>query len=134
MLGAFQGKLNPVSSRAIYETCVVPILLYECENWILTPSIIDQLEVFQAEMGRRILKLSKFHSALSTHLALQWPSVSARVLILKFSKVSSDEDAVGYRIYANLATKDHQSLRIVQECQSLEGILECSGVTICVEV
>jgi len=25
-LGAFQGKLNPISSKTIYETCAVPIL------------------------------------------------------------------------------------------------------------
>jgi len=35
-LGAFQGKLNPIFGKTIYETCAVPILLYGCENWILT--------------------------------------------------------------------------------------------------
>ena len=35
-LGAFNGKLNPLSGRAIYETCVIPVLLYGCENWIMT--------------------------------------------------------------------------------------------------
>ena len=31
--GGFQGKLNPISTRCIFETCVVPVLLYGCENW-----------------------------------------------------------------------------------------------------
>ena len=31
----FQGNLNPLSGRALYETCVVPILLYGSE--ILQP-------------------------------------------------------------------------------------------------
>ena len=62
---------------------VIPILLYGCENWILTDPLLDHLEAFQAEMGRRTLKLSKFHSALSTRLALRWPSLAARILVLK---------------------------------------------------
>ena len=32
-MGAFQGQLNPVSTRSIYETCVVPVLLFGSENW-----------------------------------------------------------------------------------------------------
>ena len=64
-MGAFQGQLNPVSTRSIYETCVVPVLLY----WILTDSMLHQLKSFQGEIGRRMLKLSKYHSTLSTRLA-----------------------------------------------------------------
>ncbi len=59
-MGAFQGKLNPIT---IYETCAVPILLYGCENWILTDSQLDLLEAFQGEIGKRILKLPRFHSS-----------------------------------------------------------------------
>ena len=61
-IGAFNGKLNPISSRAIFDVCVIPILLYGSENWILTTPLLDRLEAFQGEIGRRILKLSKFHS------------------------------------------------------------------------
>ena len=67
---AFHGKLNPISGRMIFDTCVIPILLYVSKNWILTASLFDRLEAFQGEIGRRILKLSKFHSTLST---LKWP-------------------------------------------------------------
>ena len=55
-LGAFQGKLNPIWSKVIYETCVVSILLYGCENWILTNSIIDQIVAFQAD-GKKNLEV-----------------------------------------------------------------------------
>ena len=34
-LGAFQGDLNPFSSCSIFETCVIPTLLYGCETWLL---------------------------------------------------------------------------------------------------
>jgi len=46
---------------------------------------LDHLEAFQGEVGRRILKLSRFHSTLSTRIALKWPSISARILIRKLS-------------------------------------------------
>ena len=63
-MGAFHGKLNPISGKTIFDTCVIPILLYGSENWILTDPLVDQLEAFQGEISRRILKLSKFHSTL----------------------------------------------------------------------
>ena len=53
---AFQGKLNPLTGKSIYENCVIPVLLYGCENWILTDANIAALESF-GEIGRRILHL-----------------------------------------------------------------------------
>ena len=51
----FQGSLNPLSGRALFEVCVIPVLLYGCENWILMASLLTKLEHFQGEIGRRIL-------------------------------------------------------------------------------
>ncbi len=34
-IGAFQGDICPVSSSSILESCVMPVLLYGCENWII---------------------------------------------------------------------------------------------------
>ena len=31
-IGAFHGNLNPLSGRSIFETCIMPILLYGCET------------------------------------------------------------------------------------------------------
>ena len=31
-IGAFQGDICPLSSRSILESCVMPVLLYGCEN------------------------------------------------------------------------------------------------------
>jgi hypothetical protein len=73
-----------------------------------------------------------FHSTLATLIALKWPSVSARILIGKLcllSKVSSGEDSSGCCVFSNLTDSDPQSLRIVQECRSLEVKLDCYGVT-----
>ena len=59
-LRAFGGKLNPLSGKAIYETCVVPVLLYGCESWVLSDTSTTILESFQGEIDRRILRLSLF--------------------------------------------------------------------------
>ena len=94
--------------------------------------LLDRLEAFQGEIGRRILKLSKFHSLLSTRLALRWPSVAARIFIQKLNllfKINSEEDSIGCHIFSKLAAKDPQSLRIIQECRYLEDRVECHGAT-----
>ena len=112
--------------------CVIPVLLFGSENWVLTDSLLDRLEGFQGEIGRRILKLSKFHSTLATRIALKWPSVTARILARKLSllcKIQSDEDSIGCRVYSSLTASDPESIRLIQECQFLEGKLGCHGVT-----
>ena len=94
----------------------------------IAASLLDRLEAFQGEIGRRILKLSKFHSTLST---LKWPSIAARLLIRKLNlllKISSEENSISSRIFSQLAATDLHSLRIVQ-CRSLEGELNCQGAT-----
>ena len=108
-MGAFQGQLNPVSTRSIYETCVVPVLLFGSENWILTDSMLG-------EIGRRMLKLSKYHSTLSTRLALKWPSITARIFIRKLSllsKACQEGNNIGNKIFSSF---NQDSLRLTQEC------------------
>ena len=128
-MGAFQGQLNPVSTRSIYETCVVPVLLFGSEIWILTDSMLHQLESFQGEIGRRMLKLSKYHSTLSTRLALKWPSITARIFIRKLSllsKVCQEGNNIGNKIFSSF---NQDSLRLTQECRAMEGKLSCHGFT-----
>ena len=110
----------------------MPVLLYGCENWILTDSLLHKLETFQAEIGHRMLQLSRYHSCLSTHLALQWPSVTTRILVEKLcllSKVCQDGGTIGSQIYSALKEDKGHSLMLIQECQSLEGKLASHGVT-----
>ena len=78
------------------------------------------------------MKLSKFHSLLSTRLALKWPSVAARVFIQKLNllfKVTSGEESIGCHVFSSIAANDLQSLRLIQECRSLEDKLDCCGAT-----
>ena len=49
----FEGKLNPLSGKTLFEACVIP--LYGSENWQMTPNTISQLESFQGEIGSLLI-------------------------------------------------------------------------------
>ena len=53
-LGAFQRDLNPLSSCSIFETCIIPTLLYGSDTWLLDYTSLNALESFQHEIGCRI--------------------------------------------------------------------------------
>ena len=57
-IGAFQGDLNPLSNKSIINTCVMPVLLSGCENWVLSGDCLD-LEPFIGEVAKRFLKWPK---------------------------------------------------------------------------
>ena len=59
-LGAFHGLLNQLSSRSLVESCVFPVLMYGAESWCINASLLLKLESFQSEIGKKILRLSKF--------------------------------------------------------------------------
>ena len=58
-LGAFQGDLSPLSTRSIIETYVMPVLLFGCENWILSKT---NLESFFGELTKRALRWPRHFS------------------------------------------------------------------------
>ena len=72
---AFQGNLSPLASSSIFQLCVLPILLYGVENWIISPESLQQLESFQGEVAKRILKLPRWYSNTAACLALDWKSL-----------------------------------------------------------
>ena len=79
------GSLNPLSGHSIYESCILPILLYGCATWLLDTTSLKALEDFQCEIGKRILCLPKFHSKNVMRIALHWPSMTPRILIRKLT-------------------------------------------------
>ena len=81
--GVFHGTLNPLSSKSIVEHCVFPCLLFGAETWILNSTLLQKLESFQAELAKRILRLPTRTSNNTSLMALQWPSMRARILIMK---------------------------------------------------
>ena len=80
--GQFHGLLNPSS---IVECCVLPVLMYGSESWVLNTALLGTLESFQAELGKHILKLLKFALNNIPLLVLNWPSMCARILCSKLS-------------------------------------------------
>ena len=54
-IGVFQGDVSPMSSRAVLESRVMPVLLFGCENWILTKTLWQKLEAFQGKLRKQLL-------------------------------------------------------------------------------
>ena len=131
VVGAFDGQLNPLSGKAIFEACVEPVLLYNCENWFLTEPLLAKLESFQTEIGRRILALSRFHSGRAVRLALGWPSIATRVLAKKLaflSRVLENSNSIGHYFYHCLSeTSDEGPMQLLDGCSFLEGLLGLEG-------
>ena len=128
--GVYHGKLNPLSSSSIFESFVLPVLLYGCETWMLDATCIQALDRFQCEIGRRILKLSKHHPSDAVRIALNWPTISTRILLRKLTFLSrlltNSDDTMSSRIFTSLAIVDVYSITIVQQCRLLEAPLGTS--------
>lgn len=139
-LGTFQGQLNPLSSRSIYITCIVPVLLYGCENWILNESLLNHLECFQAWAGKRLLGLTKHHNNTIVPIALNLPCVRSMILVKKLrflvklmSNTSSTDRHLSRDVFAALAMKDILNIFIVSQCLYLEDNFGTDCTTRCLE-
>ena len=109
-IGAFQGCLNPRSGRSIFSTSVIPIPLYGCDNWILSEPLLARLEMFQSEIGKRILRLSKHHTNFSAHLGLRWPRIRVHILLRKLAftgkLLQSSKDDQSSQVFHTLVSDD----------------------------
>ena len=119
---AFQGKLSPVSCCSIVETCVLPVLLYGVENWILSPESIRMLECFQGEIAKWILQLPKWYSNTAAIVALGWKSLHSVCTIRKLKflhRVMTNEESICHRAFSAMVD-DVETLSLVRECRELE--------------
>ena len=134
-IGAYQGALNPLSGRSLFSTFALPILLYGCENWILTDSLVATLEKFQAEIGRCILRLSKFHSELCVIIALRWPRIRVCILLRKLSflvkLLQSTNGKLSSCVFHTLATEGVSKISLIEQCQQLESEFGTSFLAKC---
>ncbi len=125
-IGVFQGEISPVSSRSILETCVMPILLYGSENWIMTEGLVDRLEAFQGELAKRVLKWPKHHYNTAAITTLVLPTMRSWLLAVKLGflrrVVESDPGSYGARVLEALSD-DVDALCLVRECRELEESL-----------
>ena len=122
-LGVFQGDICPLSSKSVLECCVIPVLLYGCENWILTEALCQKLESFQSELVKRMLKWLKHLSHTAALTTLEVPTVRCRVLQRKLSFLhrvtNSNPFSLSGRTVLALS-QDINSLCLVKECRELE--------------
>ena len=65
------------------ECCVIPILLYEAENWIMAEHLWQKLESFQARLVKRMLRWPEHHSNTAALLAVDASTIRSRALIVK---------------------------------------------------
>ena len=102
---AFQGSLSPVSSPSIVQSCVLPILLYGVENWVMSSESIKKLECFQGEVAKRILQMPKWYSNKAACIAFGWNSIHSTCTIrkLKFLHgVMTNEESICYRMFSTM--------------------------------
>ena len=94
---------------------------------ILDDISLNFLERFQAELGRRILKLSKHHSSLSTMIGLSWPTMKSRILRCKLrflgKLISDDRDNIATRIFRTIGSQNVYDISIVQQCIFVDSTL-----------
>jgi hypothetical protein len=100
----------------------MPVLLFGSESWYLTDAALDDLERFQCSIGRRILRLSRFHSNTSVLIGLNWPSMRARILMRKLNYVKnlvgkSEEKLTDIPSFCCVS-----QLTIIEQCRYLESI------------
>ena len=82
-IGVYQGAISPLSCRSLVETCVMPILLYVCENWPLCYSSLKILNSFLGELCKRVLRLPKWYSNTAPMIVMDCLSAEARCLTRK---------------------------------------------------
>ena len=134
-IGAFQGDLNPLSTRCIIEMCVLPVLLYGSENWILSDECCKHLESFIGEMAKRALKWPKHFSNTAALVALDHYSIKSILLLRKltFLRKQLTSDSVSTNRLGVVALKslsdDMESLCLVKECRELESIFNTDFTT-----
>ena len=61
-IGFCQKDISPLSSKSMLEVCVIHIMLYGSENWVLTEKLVEKLEAFQGELVKRALTWPRHHS------------------------------------------------------------------------
>ena len=131
-LGAFHGLLKPLSSRSLIECCIIPVLMYGSESWVLNSTLLSKLESFQAELGKRILKLPKHTSNTIPLLAVNWPSMCSRILCSKLAFLQSvltdnPTQSLRSRVFNSIAASDVMSMSIVKQCKFLEEQLDSNS-------
>ena len=121
--GVFHGIANPLTSKTIIDTCVMPTCLSGCENWILNEPLLESLEAFQGFVGCRALELSKYHCHSIPLITLGLPSMRARILRAKLCFLHRVSDparnCISTQAFRNL-NRDEYEVSVIQQCRFLQ--------------
>ena len=107
------------------------------------------LEIFQSEIGRRILKFSlvnqtsiliyetilklgKYHNDLAPIIGLHLPSIKARILLRKLCFLSklleNEDDEMSSRLFRTLSAENVYSISLVEQCKWLQNEISTDPV------
>ena len=119
----FQGDLSPLSTRSIIESCVMSVLLYGCENGIVSESCLKQLESFLGELAKRALKWPKHFPNTAAVTGLEIGTIRSRLVVRELGFLTKQllDNITGIgSISMRSLVDDPDSLCLVKECQDLE--------------
>lgn len=77
------STLSPCN-KSIINTCVMPVLLSGCENWVLSGDCLDLLESFIGEVAKRSLKWPKHFSNNAALVAMDLQSAKSRLFLIYY--------------------------------------------------
>ena len=125
-------SISPPSYRSVVETCVMPILLYGCENWSLCDSSLKVLNSFLGELGKRsrALRLPKWYSNTASMIVMDMLSAEARCLIRKLCflrRITDHSSVIADTLSSQILfalSDDIKSVCLVRECLELEEHFE----------
>ena len=122
-ISVYQSAIFLLSCRSLVETCVVPILLYGCENWSLCDSSLKTLNSFLGELSKRVLRLPKWCSNTASMIVMDCLSAEARCLtrklcFLRWITESSSHTLSSQTLFA--LSDDIESVCLIRECLGLE--------------
>ena len=94
------------------------------EVWLLNNTLLSKLVSFQADLGKRMLRLPKSTANSIPLLAMGLPSVRARILISKLKflyKIVHGEDNLASQAFRSISVNNIESMSIIRQCRFLES-------------
>lgn len=63
-----KGNYSLHMKKTVYDTCLLPCLLYGCQTWIFTSRVKQKIKCSQTSMERSMLKIKKIQKLKSEHI------------------------------------------------------------------